>query len=97
MDLKRIFRGWVLAILLVVIVFLFVFRLAGSSQTYQQVDTSPPAAHGFEQRRNGTRIGDVSHHRQGGVGGGCREIRPGDGLAQRILPAARGGHPPAGP
>jgi cell division protease FtsH len=40
MDLKRIFRGWVLAILLVVIVFLFVFRLAGSSQTYKQVNTS---------------------------------------------------------
>jgi cell division protease FtsH len=40
MDLKRIFRGWVLAILLVVIVFLFVFRLAGSSQSYQQVNTS---------------------------------------------------------
>jgi len=40
MDLKRIFRGWVLAILLVVIVFLFVFRLAGSGQTYKQVNTS---------------------------------------------------------
>ncbi len=40
MDLKRIFRGWVLAILLVVIVFLFVFRLAGSSQTYSQANTS---------------------------------------------------------
>ena len=40
MDLKRIFRGWVLAILLVVVVFLFVFRLAGSSQTYKQVNTS---------------------------------------------------------
>jgi cell division protease FtsH len=40
MDLKRIFRGWVLAILLVVIVFLFVFRLAGSSQTYKPVNTS---------------------------------------------------------
>ena len=40
MDLKRIFRGWVLAILLVVIVFLFVFRLAGSSQTYTQANTS---------------------------------------------------------
>jgi cell division protease FtsH len=44
MDLKRIFRGWVLAILLVVIVFLFVFRLAGSSQTYQQVNTSQVVA-----------------------------------------------------
>jgi cell division protease FtsH len=40
MDLKRIFRGWVLAILLVVVVFLFVFRLAGSSQTFKQVNTS---------------------------------------------------------
>ncbi|MGH3410246.1 MAG: ATP-dependent metallopeptidase FtsH/Yme1/Tma family protein, partial [Streptosporangiaceae bacterium] len=40
MDLKRIFRGWVLAILLVVIVFLFVFRLAGSSQTYSPANTS---------------------------------------------------------
>jgi cell division protease FtsH len=40
MDLKRIFRGWVLAILLVVIVFLFVFRLAGSGQSYKQVNTS---------------------------------------------------------
>jgi cell division protease FtsH len=40
MDLKRIFRGWVLAILLVVIVFLFVFRLAGSGTTYKQVNTS---------------------------------------------------------
>jgi cell division protease FtsH len=40
MDLKRIFRGWVLAILLVVIVFLFVFRLAGNGQTYTQVNTS---------------------------------------------------------
>jgi cell division protease FtsH len=40
MDLKRIFRGWVLAILLVVIVFLFVFRLAGSGPTYSQVNTS---------------------------------------------------------
>ncbi len=40
MDLKRIFRGWVLAILLVVIVFLFVFRLAGSSPTYSQKNTS---------------------------------------------------------
>jgi cell division protease FtsH len=40
MDLKRIFRGWVFAILLVVIVFLFVFRLAGSGQSYKQVNTS---------------------------------------------------------
>jgi cell division protease FtsH len=44
MDLKRIFRGWVLAILLVVIVFLFVFRLAGSSQSYTQVNTSKVVA-----------------------------------------------------
>jgi cell division protease FtsH len=44
MDLKRIFRGWVLAILLVVIVFLFVFRLAGSGQTYKQVNTSQVVA-----------------------------------------------------
>jgi cell division protease FtsH len=44
MDLKRIFRGWVLAILLVVIVFLFVFRLAGSGQSYKQVSTSQVVA-----------------------------------------------------
>jgi cell division protease FtsH len=40
MDLKRIFRGWVLAILLVVIVFLFVFKLAGTGQTYEPASTS---------------------------------------------------------
>ncbi len=42
MDLKRIFRGWtVLAILAVVIVFLFVFKFAGSSNvTYKQANTS---------------------------------------------------------
>jgi len=44
MDLKRIFRGWVLAILLVVIVFLFVFRLAGSGQSFKQVNTSQVVA-----------------------------------------------------
>jgi cell division protease FtsH len=44
MDLKRIFRGWVLAILLVVIVFLFVYRLAGSGQSYKQVNTSAVVA-----------------------------------------------------
>src|SRR5690348_12798164 len=44
MDLKRIFRGWVLAILLVVVIFLFVFRLAGSSASYKQVNTSQVVA-----------------------------------------------------
>jgi cell division protease FtsH len=44
MDLKRIFRGWVLLILLVVVVFLFVIRLAGSGQSYKQVNTSQVVA-----------------------------------------------------
>ncbi|MGO9081333.1 MAG: ATP-dependent zinc metalloprotease FtsH [Streptosporangiaceae bacterium] len=40
MDLKRIFRGWTIAILAVVLVFLFVYRFASSGPTYEQKDTS---------------------------------------------------------
>jgi cell division protease FtsH len=40
MDLKRIFRGWTIAILAVILVFLFVYRFASSSPTYKQADTS---------------------------------------------------------
>ncbi len=41
MDLKRIFRGWTVAILAVVLVFLFVFKFASSSNvTYKQADTA---------------------------------------------------------
>ncbi len=44
MDLKRMFRGWVLVILLVVIVFLFVYRLAGTGPQYKSVNTSQVVA-----------------------------------------------------
>jgi cell division protease FtsH len=40
MDLKRIFRGWTIAILAVVLVFLFVYRFASSGQTFKQADTA---------------------------------------------------------
>src|ERR1022692_2427802 len=40
MDLKRIFRGWTIAILAVVLVFLFVYRFASSGQSYKQADTA---------------------------------------------------------
>ena len=39
MDLKRIFRGWMLAILLVFVLLIVVLKFTGSSQ-YQKVDTS---------------------------------------------------------
>jgi cell division protease FtsH len=40
MDLKRIFRGWVLAILFVAIILVILFRLVNTSPQYQQVPTS---------------------------------------------------------
>jgi len=40
MDLKRIFRGWTIAILAVVLVFLFVYRFASSGQAFKQADTA---------------------------------------------------------
>jgi cell division protease FtsH len=40
MDLKRIFRGWVLAILLVFVLLIVVLKFVGSGQTYQQAPTS---------------------------------------------------------
>src|SRR5215475_4144810 len=40
MDLKRIFRGWVLAILFVAIILVILFRLVNTSPQYQQVATS---------------------------------------------------------
>ncbi|MBV9822474.1 MAG: AAA family ATPase, partial [Actinobacteria bacterium] len=40
MDLKRIFRGWTIAILAVVLVFLFVYRFASSGTTYKPANTS---------------------------------------------------------
>src|SRR6185437_3313071 len=39
MDLKRIFRGWMLAILLVFVLLIVVLKFTGSSQ-YQKVATS---------------------------------------------------------
>src|SRR5215469_3952663 len=39
MDLKRIFRGWMLAILLVFVLLIVVLKFTGSSQ-YQKVSTS---------------------------------------------------------
>jgi len=40
MDLKRIFRGWMLAILLVFVLLIVVLKFVGSGQTYQQTSTS---------------------------------------------------------
>jgi cell division protease FtsH len=40
MDLKRIFRGWVLAILFVAIILVILFRLVNTSPQYTQVPTS---------------------------------------------------------
>jgi cell division protease FtsH len=40
MDLKRIFRGWTLAILVVVLVLLFLFRFTSSGQTYSHRSTA---------------------------------------------------------
>jgi len=40
MDLKRIFRGWVLAILLVFVLLVVVLKVVGSGQTYQSAPTS---------------------------------------------------------
>src|ERR1022692_1894817 len=40
MDLKRIFRGWVLAILLVFVLLIVVLKFVGSGQTYTQAPTS---------------------------------------------------------
>jgi len=40
MDLKRIFRGWTVVILAVVLVLLFLFKLTGSSVSYKHVNTS---------------------------------------------------------
>jgi cell division protease FtsH len=40
MDLKRIFRGWTLAILAGVLLLVFVYRFASSSPQYKQSDTS---------------------------------------------------------
>src|SRR5260370_4181093 len=39
MDLRRIFRGWMLAILLVFVLLIVVLKFTGSSQ-YQKVNTS---------------------------------------------------------
>jgi len=44
MDLKRIFRGWVLAILFVAIILVILFRLVNTSPQYQQVPTSQAIA-----------------------------------------------------
>ena len=44
MDLKRIFRGWVLAILFVAIILVILFRLVNTSPQYQQVATSKAIA-----------------------------------------------------
>ena len=40
MDLKRIFRGWVLAILLVIVLLVVVMKFVGAGQTYQPTTTS---------------------------------------------------------
>src|SRR6266700_6004417 len=40
MDLKRIFRGWMLAILLVFVLLIVVLKFVGSGQTYTQAPTS---------------------------------------------------------
>src|ERR1035438_5392544 len=40
MDLKRIFRGWVLAILLVLVLLVVVMKFVGAGQTYQPTTTS---------------------------------------------------------
>jgi cell division protease FtsH len=40
MDLKRIFRGWTVAILAVVLVFLFVFKFASAGPSYKQAETA---------------------------------------------------------
>src|SRR6266849_11087769 len=40
MDLKRIFRGWMLAILLVFVLLIVVLKFVGSGQAYAQAPTS---------------------------------------------------------
>ena len=40
MDLKRFFRGWTVAILIVIALFIGIYRFAGSGQTYQPQSTS---------------------------------------------------------
>jgi cell division protease FtsH len=40
MDLKRIFRGWVLAILFVAIILVILYKLVNTGPTYRQVNTS---------------------------------------------------------
>ncbi len=40
MDLKRIFRGWMLAILLVFVLLIVVLKFVGSGQTYKTTNTS---------------------------------------------------------
>ncbi len=44
MDLKRIFRGWVLAILFVAIILVILYKLVNTGPTYQQVPTSQAIA-----------------------------------------------------
>ena len=40
MDLKRIFRGWVLAILFVAIILVILYKLVNTGTEYKQVNTS---------------------------------------------------------
>ncbi|MGB6456151.1 MAG: ATP-dependent zinc metalloprotease FtsH [Streptosporangiaceae bacterium] len=44
MDLKRIFRGWVLAILFVAIILVILYKLVSTGPTYQMVPTSQAIA-----------------------------------------------------
>jgi cell division protease FtsH len=44
MDLKRIFRGWVLAILFVAIILVILYKLVNTGPTYQMVPTSQAIA-----------------------------------------------------
>ena len=44
MDLKRIFRGWVLAILFVAIILVILYKLVNTGPQYQLVPTSQAIA-----------------------------------------------------
>ena len=44
MDLKRIFRGWVLAILFVAVILVILYKLVNTGTQYQQVPTSQAIA-----------------------------------------------------
>ena len=44
MDLKRIFRGWVLAILFVAIILVILYKLVNTGPTYKLVNTSQAIA-----------------------------------------------------